>query len=160
MKRRTILNMWQAINKLEGLKHDIRFSYFLAKNKVALKPEIEAFEQAQKPSEAYIEFENKRIELAQKHADKDASGNPKIHNGQYVIFDSKTEFEGDIKKLKTKFKTSIEEREKQLVEYVKMLDENVDFPLTRIKFDQLPKQIEAQFLEIFLEAGVVEDEAV
>jgi len=159
MKRRTILNMWHVMQKLEGLKHDIRFSYFLAKNKVALKPEIEALDEAQKPSETYIEFENKRIETAQKFADKDAAGNPKIHNGQYVIFDSRDEFEAEIKKLKTKFKTAISDRETQLLEYSKMLNEDVEFTLTKIKFDQLPKQIESAFLEVFIEANVIEDSA-
>jgi hypothetical protein len=157
MKRRTLLNLWQAINKLEGLKHDVRFSYFLAKNKVALKPEIEAFEEAQKPQDDYIQFETKRVELAQTYADKDANGSPKVHNGQFVIFDKRDEFDAEIKKLKTKFKKAIDARNTQLEEYAKMLDEPVELELSKIKFRQLPPQIESAFLEIFIEAGIIDD---
>jgi len=158
MKRRTVLNLWQAISKLEGLKHDVRFSYFLAKNKVILKPEIEAFEEAQQPQEAYIQFETKRVELAQTFADKDANGSPKVHNGQFVIFDKRDEFDAEIKKLKTKFKTAIDARNKQLEEYAKMLNEPIELQLSKIKFKQLPPQIESAFLEIFIEAGIIEDD--
>ena len=114
MKRRVLLNLWHALNKLEGQKHDVRFSYFLAKNKVALKTEIEALDEAQKPNAAFIEFENKRIDLAKKYSDKDVTGNPKIHNGQYVIFDQKDEFDEEIKNLREKFKAAIESREAQV----------------------------------------------
>lgn len=158
MKRRVLLNLWHALNKLEGQKHDVRFSYFLAKNKVALKTEIETLDEVQKPNAAFIEFENKRIELAKKYSDKDAAGNPKVHNGQYVIYDQKDEFDEEIKKLRTKFKSAIEAREAQIEEYNKMLNDEVEFKPTRIKFEQLPKQIESVFLEIFIEADIIEDD--
>jgi hypothetical protein len=158
MKRRVLLNLWHALNKMEGMKHDVRFSYFLAKNKVALKTEIEALDEAQKPNAAFIEFENKRIELAKKYSDKDATGNPKIHNGQYVIFDQKDEFDEEIKNLREKFKAAIESREAQVEEYNKMLNDEVDFKPTKIKFNQLPKQIESVFLEIFIEADIIDDD--
>ena len=158
MKRRTLLNLWQALGKLEGLKHDVRFSYFLAKNKVSIKPEIEALDEAQKPNAAYLEYEAKRIELAQEHSDKDANGSPKVHNGQFVIFDGRDKFELAIKKLKTKFKTAISTREKQLKEYEAFLGEDVETSLTKIRFTQLPAQIESSYLEIFIEADVIMDD--
>jgi len=159
MKRRTLLNLWQALGNLEGLKHDVRFSYFLAKNKVAIKPEIEALDEAQRANSAYMEYETKRIETAQKFSDKDANGNPKVHNGQFVIFDKRDEFEKEIKKLKIKFKTAIAEREKQLKDYESMLDEEVEVNLTKIRFSQLPPQIESKYLEIFIEANVIQDDS-
>lgn len=159
MKRRTLLDLWKALANLEGLKHDVRFSYFLAKNKVAIKPEIEALDEAQKPNAAYLEYEAKRIETAQKFSDKDANGNPKVHNGQFVIFDKRDDFESEIKKLKTKFKTAISGREKQLKEYDGMLDDEVETSLTKIRFSQLPPQIESKYLEIFIEANVIQDDS-
>lgn len=158
MKRRTALKLWQVFGKLEGLKHDVRFSYFLAKNKVALKAELDLMEEAQKPNELFLEYESRRIETAQKFSDKDANGNPKIHNNQYIIYDKKDEFEKEIKALKTKFKKAISDREKQLADYEKLLDEPVELPLTKINFNQLPHQIEASVLEVFIEANIIEDE--
>jgi len=159
MKRRTILKLWQAFGKLEGLKHDVRFSYFLAKNKVALKEELDLMEEAQKPSEAFIAYEQKRVETAQLFSDKDDAGNPKVHNGQYVIFDKKDEFEKEIKKLKTKFKSAITQRETQVKDYDTLLDEEVELNLTKIRFSQLPGQIESAFLEVFIEANLIQDDA-
>lgn len=68
MKRRTILKLWQAFGQLEGLKHDVRFSYFLAKNKVALKNELELMDEAQKASDAFLEYEQRRVDLAMKYS--------------------------------------------------------------------------------------------
>jgi hypothetical protein len=159
MKRETMVKLWKVIGALEGLKHDVRFSYFLAKNKVGLKAELDIMEEAQKPSEAYLEFENRRVELAQKFSDKDANGQPKVHNGQYVIYDNRDEFEKEMKKLKTKFKSAIESREKQIDEYAALLKEPVELSLSKIKFTQLPPQIESAYLEVFLEAGVIDDDS-
>jgi hypothetical protein len=159
MKRETMVKLWKVIGSLEGLKHDVRFSYFLAKNKVALRAELDIMDEAQKPSEAYLEFENRRVELAQKFSDKDANGQPKVHNGQYVIYDNRDEFEKEMKKLKTKFKSAIESREKQIDEYAALLKEPVELSLSKIKFTQLPPQIESAYLEVFLEAGVIDDDS-
>ena len=159
MKRRTILNLWKALAQLEGLKHDVRFSYFIAKNKVAIKPEMEALDEAQKPTEIYLEFEAKRVEAAQLYSDKDENGSPKVHNGQFVIFEKRAEFEKEIKKLKTKFKTAISGRDKQLADYETMLKDDVEtVGLTKIRFSQLPKSIEPAFLEVFIEADVIMDD--
>lgn len=157
MVKKTALKLWQVFGQLEGLKHDVRFSYFLAKNKVALKSEIELLEEAQKPSELFLQYEAKRIEAAQKYSDKDQNGNPKIHNDQYVIYDERDKFEEEIKKLKTKFKKAIAEREAQLKEYAKFLEEPLELQLTKIRFDQLPNQIEAVVIETFLEADIIEE---
>lgn len=158
MKRETLVRLWKSIERLEGLKHDVRFSYFLAKNKVSLKSELDIMEEAQKPSEAFLEFENRRVELAQQFADKDANGQPKVHNGQYVIFDSRDDFEKDMKKLKTKFKSAISAREKQIEEYAALLKEPVELELAKIRFSQLPPQIESAYLEVFLEAGLIDED--
>lgn len=158
MKRRTALKLWQVFGKLEGLKHDVRFSYFLAKNKVALKAELDLLEESQKPSQAFLEYEARRVESAQKFADKDANGNPKIHNNSYIIYDKREDFEKEIKTLKTKFKKAISDRENQIKDYEKLLDEPVELQLTKIRFTQLPPQIEASVLEVFIEADIIEDD--
>lgn len=158
MKRETLVKLWKAIGSLEGLKHDVRFSYFLAKNKVALKAELDIMEEAQKPSEAYLEYEKQRIETAQGLADKDKNEQPKVHNGQYVIYDNRDKFEAEIKKLKTKFKTAIAAREKQIKEYEVLLKEPVELELSKIKFSHLPQQIESAFLQVFIEADVIDED--
>jgi len=158
MKRSTIVKLWRVLGNLEGLKHDVRFSYFLAKNKVALRTELEVMEEAQKPSESFLAYEQKRVETAQSFADKDANGNPKVHNGQYVIYDKRDEFEKEMAKLKTKFKTAIAAREKQVADYAVLLEEPVEISLSKIRFSQLPQQIESGYLEVFIEANIIQDD--
>lgn len=158
MKRRTLLELWKVFERLAGLKHDVRFSYFLAKNKVVLKTELEILDEAYKPNELYISYEQKRVEAAQKLADKDDSNQPKINNGSYVININRDEFQKEIKKLKIKFKKAIDEREKQIGDYEKLLDEDVNIDLTKIRFSQLPEQIESAYMEVFIEADLVEDD--
>lgn len=158
MKKSTVLKLWKVFCQLEGLKHDVRLSYFLAKNKRDIKAEIEIMDEAQKASQAFIEYETRRVELAQLLSDKDANGNPKIHNGQYIIYDKKDEFEAEMKKLKTKFKKAISDREKQVTEYNSMLDDEVSLNLSKINIRQLPSQIEPSVIEIFLEASLIDDD--
>lgn len=158
MKRRTILKLWQALGNLEGLKHDVRFSYFIAKNKVSIKSEIEALDEAQKPTETYLKYETERVELAKEFSDKDENGDPKVKNGQFIILGARDKFEDYIQKLKEAFKATISEREKQLKDYESLLDEDIETILTKIRFTQLPNQIEAAYLEIFIEADVINDD--
>jgi hypothetical protein len=158
MKKSTVLKLWKVFGQLEGLKHDVRFSYFLAKNKRDIKAEIEMMEEAQKPSVAFMEYENNRVRLAQGMADKDVNGSPKIYNGQYIINDKKDDFEKEMKKLKTKFKKAVIDREQQVKEYNDMLDDNINLSLTKININRLPSQIEASVLEVFLEASLIDDD--
>ena len=157
MKRRIAVSLWNALSKMEGMKYDVRFSYILAKNKIALKPEIEILNELKKSSPDYLEFENKRVELAQKYCDRDSSGTLKIINNQFVIKEKQL-FEEEIIKLKTEYMKPIENREKQLKEYEVFLNEDIYFTPAKVKFSYLPSQIESSLMEILIEAGIIEDD--
>jgi len=155
MKLKTIVNLWKTIEKLENVKMTTDFVWFLTKNKVAVKSEIKALDEAQKPSAIFLEYENKRVETAQRLSDKDITGNPRIQNGQYVIYEHKEEFEIEMKSLKQKFKDAIAEREKQLEEYTKLLERDIELNLVTIDFDKLPNTIDVETMEAFIEADLV-----
>lgn len=155
MKRKTILKLWNTLTSMENVKHDVRFSYFIAKNKVSLKDEVSTLESIKTPSEEFLEYESLRISCAEKLADKDIAGNPKISNGQYIISENKDEFEKQMESLKKKFDSVIDTRKKQLEEYTKMLDEDVEVNLSKIKVDHLLKEVEPVVLEVFIEANII-----
>lgn len=157
MKRLAIVNLWKVISKMEG-KMDTRLNYLLVKNKIALKPEIEALEQTSKPRAEFLEFESKRVEAAHKYCDKEEDGKPKVFNNQYVIMKNREVFESEIKTLKDKYTEAIQYREKQVYDYEKLLNEEIVFTPTKIKFSYLPPQIESNVLEVFIEADIIEDD--
>ena len=74
IKRKDLLRLHNVIISLEGEKYSVKFSYFLAKNKVIMRDEIEALEEVSKVSEEFQAFESRRIEIAEKHADKNEDG--------------------------------------------------------------------------------------
>ena len=158
MKRRILLDLWKVLTKLEFLKHDVRFSYFIVKNKRAIKEEMQILNESQKPSNDFIEYDNIRVELAKKYSDKDEIGNPKVLNEQFVITENMYNFDMEMRKLKERFKDTITAREQQLKDYNDLLEEDIDFKLTKVKLECLPKQIEPLFLEVFIEAGVIDED--
>lgn len=158
MKRRLLLDFWAAISELENNDYDFNFSYFLAKNKILLKPDIELLDKSQRPSEEFLEFENKRHILANKYCDKDfPSGKPQIFNNQYVINEKRDEFEKEMEKLRETYQESIEKRMSQLKEYDLLLEEDITFQPVTIQKNKIPKQINSRSLQIFLELNIIEE---
>ena len=158
MKRKDLLDVWGVLNRLESEKHDVRFSYFIAKNKMELKKEVDAINTCQTPSKEFLMFETKRVELAQQYSEKDDKGQPIVNAGQYVIIKYREAFEKEVSALKKQFGATLEERAKQLEECQKFLEEDIEFNFVKLKFEQLPKSIEPRVLEVFMTANMIMDE--
>lgn len=159
MKRRDLLNLWEVFSKLEKLKHDLRFNYFVAKNIVSIKNEVESITKMFTPSSRYIDYERERVKTAEKYADKNSSNQPSILNNSYVITEQLQKFEMEMKKIKLKYKQCIEERENQRIEYEKFLDEKAENPqLYKIKSSHLPPNVDTKILEVLIENNIIEDD--
>ena len=86
MKNRELLDLYGALKSMESRKYNVKFSYFLAKNKVVIKDEYKILEEAGKPSEKFTEYDTKRAQLAHKYADRNENdGQPKVENNNFVI---------------------------------------------------------------------------
>ena len=69
-----------------------------------------------------------------------------ISDNKYQILDI-TKFDIELSELKNKYMSSILEREKQILEYNKMIDEDIQLDITKISFNDLPQDISTNQLE-------------
>ena len=98
-KKSDLLNLWYILESLKHQKQNTKFSYFLAKNKIAIKNEVDALNEASEASEAFKLYDQKRADLAASMADKiGETDEPMTSNGQYVIKEKKEDFEKEYAK--------------------------------------------------------------
>lgn len=153
MKLQTIVNLYNAISELRGGKLQdigllsIKSSYALAKTFKKLEPIIEGVSAMEKPSEKYIEFQNKRLALCQQLAKKNKDGEPTIVNDRYV-FDDQKAFDIEVEKLTIEYKETIEEREKiqkELQDRLKNDEDEVE--IHELTLDVLPDPCPLRIVE-------------
>lgn len=159
MKKLDVLRLNEVFNRFGDMKYGVKFSYFLAKNRIAIKSEVEALDEARKPEQDFLDFELERVKLAQEYADKDSAGKPMVQNGAFVIVTKLDKFEKEMEKLKKKFKASIEQRESQMKEFEKLLSEEyiMSNPF-KISFSELPDSIEPSVVEVLITADLIKEE--
>lgn len=159
VKKGDLLNLWYILEGLKHKKQNVKFSYFVAKNKLAIKGEVEALNEAQEAPEAFQLYDSKRAELAQSMADRIGdTDQPLTQNGQYVITKNKAEFEKQLAKLKEEFKKPLEDRQAQIEAFKEILDEEVEFKGHAIRLDNLPVDVEPAVMEGLLNVNLVVEE--
>lgn len=135
-----LYNGLQAVGNLPGAK----WAYAVARNINILQPEINSLQKAYAINDKkYQEFNNKREELARKHAKKEDGKPKKINTGnkqEYILEDTKA-FEKEFKKLKKEYKNAVEKREKQIEEFNEILKEKIEIDLYMINPDYIPEKI-------------------
>lgn len=167
LKRQDILNLWRVIHKESTYPLNKRFEYALAKNRIALKNEVEALKPVlEKELEGQTEYQEAAHKLLEKWAEKDDKGNmvqkqvPNTNQAMVQLSDPKA-YEKEIEKLREKHKDYIEAREqydKETDEWLKE-DEKVKIELYGIKFDYLPDEFYNKFeMEIIMPLLVMDEE--
>lgn len=139
MIKKNILMLYNALNSLNNLS-GVSFSYTVAKNIRILKPEIEALTEAEKPTEEFTKYEEERINLAKKYSKKDDEGESIIKDKKFVL-ENKKEFDKEFKKLKEENKEVLEGREKQVKEYLAVLETESSVELQKIDLSDVPDNI-------------------
>ena len=133
MKNKDLFNLFNSLCNLSNLK-GIKFSYGIIKNKKNIKNEIEILQNIIKPSQEFIEFDKEREKLCKKYSKKDEKGEIIIKNNNYDIkSECKEIFNKEFDDLKEQNKEFIIKREKQLEEYNKLLEEECNIELHKIK---------------------------
>lgn len=145
MKRRELYNYFQALNSVGDLK-GVKFAYTIIKNKKVIEEEIKDLEEVVKANPEFEKYEQERIQLCELHSEKDQNGKALIEDQKYKIIDQ-TKFDVELETLKGKYGESINERFRQIDEYNKMLDENVEMDIKKLNFDDLPENITTDQLE-------------
>ena len=139
MKKKELISLHQGINQLGSLS-GVKFAYAITRNISYLKPEIEALEKAITATEEYKAFDNLRVKLLEKHAEKGKDGKAVITNNNYAIEDQ-VGFDKAFEKLKKEHKGVFEAREKQIKDYLALLDEEATVSFHKIKQEDIPANI-------------------
>lgn len=154
-KKSDILKVYSVLEQLSQGSHNIKFSYFVAKNKRVLKDEVELLKEFAMPPEKYQEYDSRRAKLAESMADVDHTGRPVIQNNTYVITKNKEEFEQKLTALKEEYENAIKEFDEKIGQYKDLLKEEIEFTGHAIMLRDLPEKIEPAVIELFMDAGLL-----
>ena len=146
-KRQELFNLLSAFVKVKNLK-GAKFAYAIIKNQEKIKREIIAFNKnnAPKPAKEYNEWERARIELCNKHCAK-KNDKPIITDNKFVGLEKNPNFEKELEELKKKYKTTLDDYQKQVNEYNTKIGEEIEFDLHQVNKDELPAEISTVQLE-------------
>lgn len=159
LTRRELVKLYNGLVSLEGRQFSVKFSYFIAKNKVALKDEMAAIEEVRQASDEFRQYDLERARMAQEYSDRNEDGSAKIHDNSFVITAKADEFQEKLAELRVQYKDAIEKHESKMKELDELLKGEVDFNGTKIDFKDIPQTIEPTLMEVLIVADlIVEDE--
>lgn len=158
MKKRDLISLHNSLTTLEGRPFSVKFSYFIAKNKVMLKNEFTALDVARKPDPKFVEFDTERAKLAHDMSDKDEKGQAKIENNNFIIVEKVNEFKDALEALKEKYSKAITDQEKNIKDFEAILNEEFEYKGPKIDFKDIPAGIEPSILEDLIIADLIIEE--
>jgi len=135
--RQELLELWNGLPTLADLK-GFKLGYGIARTKAKLKPEVEALDEALKPDAAFQKYEEKRLELCRKHVQKDVGGNPLVSGNEFVFGDNREAFDTEMLSLQEEFAGAIEDRKKQIEDYLAGLKEKLTVEVHQIAEADVP----------------------
>ena len=146
MKNKEVITLSNQLSTLSGLK-GVALSVAIVKNKKLLDAEKDALTEGVKATEKYNEYDTKRIELAQKHAQKDEDGKPKVEGNTFVMEDMEA-FNKELDVLREEYKEELDARDKQIEEFNELLEKESSVELVQVTKEDLPEDITVAQMEI------------
>lgn len=146
MKKKDIYQLYNGLQTIRGLE-GVKFNYAINRNISLTKPEVEAIQAASNPSEIFIAFENERVALAQKHAKKNEDGSPKTVGSKYEVEDQAA-FDAEFAALKETHKEAVAQREQQIKDVEKLLEEESTIELHKISMEEIPEKITTEQMSV------------
>lgn len=141
MTNRELFAFQQALELVSDLP-GCKFAYAVAKNKAKISSIIETLYKAKRhPKEE--EFEKRRVEICEKHCDRDGDGNPVLEHNAFQGLHDNADFDTDIDKLREEFKEVMDHRHKEAEAYEVKLNEEAKFDIHKIFFDAISENITA-----------------
>ena len=151
MKNKDLEILYQGINAVGNLSEKdttkdlksayargVKFAFAMVKNKRKIKSELEILQESIKPDAKFQDYDQKRVFVCEKFADKD-KGRPKMENNQYIFSkESRVKFDKEMTKLNKDNKDLIDKRQKQLTEFNGLMDDESDFVPFQVKLEEVP----------------------
>ena len=141
MKKKEIVAFWHGLNAASA-KQDLhrRLAYGIGRNIGKLRTIIAALEESSKPLD---EFEEQRLELANKMAKKDADGNPEsLPGNQGVVIANMIEFNKRLDVIREETGQKAKDTE---IEEMMEAEEEVDVYM--VPYKCLPKTVSGSFID-------------
>lgn len=157
MKKKDLVTLHDALIRVEGRQSPIKFSYFVAKNKLLIKEEFEMLQNLRKAPEKFVEYDRKRATLAQEHADRLENGQPKIEDNNFIIIERFEEFREKLEALKEDYADAIADYEKRVQDFEDILEQEYTYNGAKIDYKDIPETIEPAILEAFMTADLIID---
>jgi len=127
-------------------KYDKRFNFAVSRTLSNIQPIASELVKSRESSvQEYREFESKKIETIKKYASS--------VNDNIPVFPSdevKLECQNEVMKLVEKFKSAIEEREKEIEIYNEILKEEVEVDIIQCRFEALPTNFNFDVLRVLV----------
>jgi len=151
-------NSLLAARKLTGdneVKNRAKFFYAVNKNIDKIDSELSVIEKMVELADDFKAFDKDRVEKLSLYAKKDENGNPLIVNdvnpvnGQQVQKYEIEDEEGwakEFKKLEENHKVALDNRKKQMEDYISFMNEYNDIELFSITMDYLPNDCDGELM--------------
>jgi len=161
LKKKDLLKLNDVITKLEKERFPVRFSYFLAKNRILLKDEISIINELRTLSPKAQEFENKRNQLINDYGDRDENGNLIIDANNIASVTINLEiFKDKLNILSKEYENTLEIHRKRMDELRTLLEEETVFDAYSINISTIPEDInlDPTTVELFITTGLIMEE--
>ncbi|MBL4828378.1 MAG: hypothetical protein JKY55_00560 [Aliivibrio sp.] len=148
MRKKDLFRLQEGLQQVGNLK-GARFVYAVAKNSRKVNAECEDILMGIKPTGKSEEFRGKQHGINMQYCKKNDAGNPiPDANGQFIILpEFKKVKDEEMDKLKSEYEEVYAALEKQIENYSKSMNDEIEFVPHTIKEEDLPDEITASQLE-------------
>jgi predicted transcriptional regulator len=157
--REKVAQVYGVLSQLSEQKTTAKGAYAISKNKRLIESEVKSIQDAysnRKIPEGVMKFEEERLEACKLFSNKDEAGEALVINSRFVIPPEKLEeFDKTISELSEKHAEALAEKDKLEKELADLLQEEIDLPLHKMKFTDIPDNVSASQLDILGE--MIED---
>jgi hypothetical protein len=143
VSRGKLVSLWQILSLVGNTPGSVKFHYSVNKNKKLLEPEVKSLEEAKKPTERFLEWEKKRLEICKELAEKDEAGQPVLVpvNGTTVFKfsdENRSLFEQKISAVRDEYEDAIKDFQDKERQFDELLREEVEIELHLIPLSAVP----------------------
>lgn len=140
------------VNELKLLK-GAKFGYSIIKNIDLISKEAKTIQDVQLINEDFKKFEQARIDLCEKYANKDEKGKAKRiykskNNYEYDLDKNNSDFVNEYTQLQNNYSEAIKIQEDNFKEYHSFLNEDNSIELIKFSFDIVPEDISIELLSV------------
>ena len=131
----------QRLNRLKSLK----LQYAINKNSEKIESHLTSLEKLIKPTDKFIEYDQKRVAIVEKYAEKDEHGQPIIqknpNEGDTYKVDPEV-VKPEVEELDKEYKEVLEERQEQMKQYLEILNDEHTIEVHMVDMSNVPEDVD------------------